>query len=79
MGAAIIGSAASTGIEMAVGGILAVLVISAIFYAVGRGEDRERAQAATEHAEAVEERDASPDDVAPRSRLPASPRRRRRR
>ncbi len=43
---AVVASAQSTGIWMAVGGTIAVLVISAVFYVVGRGEDREREQAA---------------------------------
>jgi hypothetical protein len=80
--AVIAGSAASTGVGMAVGGIVAVIAISAIFYAVGRGEDRDRAQAASERAEAVEEEpDAIAGGEAPRSRLrlPARPRTRRRR
>jgi hypothetical protein len=78
--AAIAGSAASTGLGMAVGGIAAVLVISAIFYAVGRGEDRDRAQAASEGgAEPVEERDAGTTDDAPRLRPAPRPRARRRR
>jgi hypothetical protein len=40
-----VASSAGTGIAMALGGIVAVLVICGVFYAVGRGEDRERAQA----------------------------------
>jgi hypothetical protein len=78
--AAIIGSAASTGVGMALGGIVAVLAVSAIFYAIGRGEDRDRARATRERPAAVEEPGASTaKEGAPRSRLPAKPRMRRRR
>jgi hypothetical protein len=45
----IVASGAGTAIGMAVGGIVAVVVLSAVFYAIGRGEDRSRA--------------AAPDDV----------------
>jgi len=69
---AVIASAQSTGIWMAVGGTIAVLAISAVFYVVGRGEDREREQAA---------RPPPPPDGAPQAPRPrpprANPRRRR--
>ncbi|MDX6680313.1 MAG: hypothetical protein QOG94_352 [Solirubrobacteraceae bacterium] len=38
-------SSTSTGVGLALGGIAAVLVISAVFYVIGRGEDRDRAAA----------------------------------
>ena len=50
----IIASSADTGIAMAVGGIIAVIALSAVFYAIGRGEDREREQAAADRAAATE-------------------------
>jgi hypothetical protein len=51
---AIAASSTSTGILMAIGGILAVIAISAVFYVVGRGEDRDREQAAAARAAAAE-------------------------
>jgi hypothetical protein len=77
----ILASSASTGVGMAVGGIVVVLVISAVFYIIGRGEDRDRAQAGRDapHSPlAGEGRDAAPAADPPR-RLPASARRWRRR
>jgi hypothetical protein len=78
----ILGSSASTGVGMAIGGIVVVLVISAVFYIIGRGEDRDRAQAGRDAPRsplAGEGRDAAPAADPPRSRLPASARRWRRR
>jgi len=82
MGAAAILLAASdaTAIGMAVGGIVAVLAVSGVFYAIGRGEDRERAQAPPP-ATPAEEPAPPADEPAPDAqhrRLPASPPRRRR-
>lgn len=89
---ALIASNAGSGIVIAIGGIVAVLAISALFYAVGRSEDREREQAAAARAAAAaaEEDDppaaASPPPPAarpageephPRLRRPDRPRRRR--
>jgi hypothetical protein len=53
----ILASSATTGILTGVAGIAAVLVISAAFYVVGRGEDRARAA----------DRRAPPDDDAPQA------------
>ncbi|MDX6677527.1 MAG: hypothetical protein QOE31_1579 [Solirubrobacteraceae bacterium] len=79
----LLAASTGTGIGMAIGGIAAVLVISAVFYVIGRGEDRDRAAA----------RDAQPQDGAREEpgearrpaptgagerRLPAATRRRRR-
>jgi hypothetical protein len=75
-------SASSTGVAMAIGGIVVVLVISAVFYVIGRGEDRDRAQARQDvqsEDPAAERHDAAPAADPLRSRLPASARRRRRR
>jgi hypothetical protein len=79
---ALLASAAGTGVAMALGGTVVVLVISAAFYVVGRGEDRDRAQAARD----AERRDAAgsepepPTQSGPRPlRLPDGARRRRRR
>jgi len=82
MGLAAILLAASdaSAIGMAVGGIVAVLAISAVFYAIGRGEDRERAQAPPPAAP-TEEPAPPADEPAPDAqhpRLQGSPRRRRR-
>jgi len=81
---AIIASSTSSAILMAVGGIIAVLAISAVFYVVGRGEDREREQAARDAPRAGEPHvtpDGEPHATGEvsRSRLPASARRHRRR
>jgi hypothetical protein len=83
-------SSSANAIGMAVGGILAVLVISAAFYLIGRGEDRERAASPADAtpsetaADAAQEgrgasEPASGASSAPRRpSAPASPRRRRR-
>jgi hypothetical protein len=87
---AVVASSAGTGVGMAIGGVAAVLVISAVFYAVGRGEDRDRAAArrAPEAGAALPEDGAEAGEAGeaaespPRaagSRLPATSRRRRRR
>jgi hypothetical protein len=77
--ALLLASSASTGIGVALGGIAAVLVISAVFYVIGRGEDRDRA-AATHAAAAQDEPDVARETPPPAAaRLPArTPRRRRR-
>ncbi|HEV7808205.1 MAG TPA: hypothetical protein VGO80_20520 [Solirubrobacteraceae bacterium] len=77
--ALLVASSAGTGVGMALGGIAAVLVISAVFYAIGRGEDRDRA-AAARAAAAPDEPDEARETPPPAgSRLPArTPRRRRR-
>jgi hypothetical protein len=41
-------SSAGNAVAMAVGGIVAVLLISAVFYFIGRGEDRDRAATPSE-------------------------------
>jgi hypothetical protein len=76
--ALLLASSASTGIGVALGGIAAVLVISAVFYVIGRGEDRDRA--ATHAAAAQDEPDVARETPPPaEARLPArTPRRRRR-
>jgi hypothetical protein len=80
----ILGSSASTGVGMAIGGIVVVLVISAVFYVIGRGEDRDRARARPTTApddgpdEARAPREAPHGGAAP-SRLPPRARMRRRR
>jgi hypothetical protein len=58
-----LGADVTAGIETAVGGIVAVLLICAVFYAVGRGEDRDRVQA---------QHDAEPDEPAG-EQTPADP------
>ena len=76
--------AASSGnaVGMAVGGILAVLLISAVFYFVGRGEDRDRAAPSGPPSEAdpvqPESSPAPPSAAAQHARRPPSSRRRRR-
>jgi hypothetical protein len=52
MTAAILAASTATGIAMALGGIACVLVVSAVFYLVGRGEDRDRARDAHDRAAA---------------------------
>jgi hypothetical protein len=75
--ALLLASSASTGIGVALGGIAAVLVISAVFYVIGRGEDRDRA--ATHAAAAQDEPDVARETPPAEARLPArTPRRRRR-
>jgi hypothetical protein len=49
----ILAASAGNAVGMAVGGVLAVLVISAVFYLVGRGEDRDRAAAPADATPAV--------------------------
>ncbi len=76
--------AASSGnaVGMAVGGILAVVLISAVFYFVGRGEDRDRAAPSGPPDADPVQSDPSPGPPSAtaerRARRPASPRRRRR-
>jgi hypothetical protein len=83
MAPALIGSAALVAAGLAAVGIAAVLVISAVFYAVGRGEDRDRsdaARAASEQAALDQERAARASRPAGRPPVrPASARGRRRR
>lgn len=79
----IVASSALTGIAVAIGGIVVVLAISAVFYAVGRGEDRDRAdaKAAALESKAAEERaalDAAARQRPRRQRAPSSLRGRRR-
>jgi len=79
---AVLASSAGAGIAMAIGGIAAVLVISAVFYVIGRGEDRDRAAAARApqaEAETAQQREPSTTPRGPERRLGGSPRRRRRR
>ncbi|MEA2191556.1 MAG: hypothetical protein QOI73_1677, partial [Solirubrobacteraceae bacterium] len=54
----VLAASAGQGFAVAAIGILAVLVISAVFYVVGRGEDRQR-----ERDRAA--REAPPDDEQP--------------
>ena len=79
---AALASSAGSGIAMAIGGIAAVLVLSAVFYLIGRGEDRDRAASAPppaaesgdeppQSAESGEE----PPAAATRSRAPRATRR----
>ena len=75
----IIASSASSGIAMAIGGIVCVLALSAVFYVVGRGEDREREHAAAARAAAEDEPPEPPAAEEPHPRLPAAARTRRRR
>ena len=82
----LLASSKGTGIGMAVGGIAAVLVVSAVFYVIGRGEDRDRAASAAARAtepgdERAQPREAgeSPSAPAARSRTPRTARRRPRR
>jgi hypothetical protein len=77
-------SNAGTGVAMAIGGTVIVLVISAVFYVIGRGEDRDRAQAARDAqlrdaAASKPEPEPEPRPSARPPRLPASARHRRRR
>jgi len=81
----VLAASTGTGIGMAIGGIVAVLAISAVFYAIGRGEDRDRAAAAGE-PDAVRatqpdgRQDEPPEPPTPADRrLPAAARRPRRR
>ncbi|HEY1539178.1 MAG TPA: hypothetical protein VGF63_07260 [Solirubrobacteraceae bacterium] len=82
-GAEMIGSAALVAAGLAAVGIAAVLVISAVFYAVGRGEDRDRSDAARAAEQAAPDRERPADrDARPvvrRPLRPASARGRRRR
>jgi hypothetical protein len=79
-------SSKGTGIGMAIGGIAAVLVVSAVFYVIGRGEDRDRAASAAARATAPGDEPAQPPEAgespsapAGRSRSPRATRRRPRR
>ena len=65
--------AATTGnaIAMGVGGIAAVLAVCAVFYAIGRGEDRDRAAAAS----AEPPPDPADERSAPPAAAEATPRR----
>ena len=58
---------------MAIGGIIAVIAISAVFYLVGRGEDREREQAAAARAAAAEGEPPPQPDSEERPREPHQP------
>ncbi len=85
--------AAGTGtvIAMGIGGLVGVLLISGVFYAIGRGEDRDRAaesdppaddqraDAAVHHAQDPCPQEAEPQGTTGgRPRLPSRRRRRRR-
>jgi hypothetical protein len=59
----VLAASAGQGFAVAAIGILAVLVISAVFYVVGRGEDRQR-----ERDRAA--REAPPDDEQPPAAAP---------
>jgi hypothetical protein len=56
----VIASSAGSGIAIAIGGIIAVIAISAVFYVVGRSEDRERELAAERAAAAESEPEPEP-------------------
>ena len=64
----LIASSTGTGILMAIGGIIAVLAISAVFYVVGRGEDRERERAAADRAAAAADEPEPPPQPQPQER-----------
>lgn len=74
--------ASSTGnaVAMGVGGIVAVLAVCAVFYAIGRGEDRDRATVAPAGAprEPAGEESVREPAHPPRPRSPVGARRRRR-
>ena len=67
----LLASSKGTGIGMAIGGIVAVLVISAVFYVIGRGEDRDRAAATVGEDPA---HPPAPDDATREMGGPAPPR-----
>ncbi len=73
-------ASAGNAIAMGVGGIVCVLAVCAVFYVIGRGEDRDR-RAGAPPAEAPEvpaEDPAPPQSHPPRSRASqGAPRRRR--
>ena len=75
----IVAGATGTAIAMGVAGIVAVVAISAVFYAIGRGEDRDRAAAAEGCPDAAEGpvAGASEHPDGERPRLARRPRRRR--
>ncbi|MEJ7797350.1 MAG: hypothetical protein WKF42_02535 [Solirubrobacteraceae bacterium] len=80
----ILASSASSAFAFALVGIAVVLAISAVFYVIGRGEDRDRAESTREaqDGEPVQQRDyptAGTGERTPRSRPPANARGRRRR
>jgi hypothetical protein len=54
----ILASGAGSAVAMGVGGIVAVLVVSVVFYVIGRGEDRDRATPAP-----AAPAEAAPDDA----------------
>jgi hypothetical protein len=72
----IVASGAGNAVAMGVGGVVAVLVISAVFYVIGRGEDRDRATLDAPPAPPVA--DPAPPEPRPDRRLPARAKRRRR-
>ncbi|MEY2516451.1 MAG: hypothetical protein QOJ89_3809 [bacterium] len=89
---AILASSTGSAVAMALGGIAAVVVVSAVFYLVGRGEDRDRAASAAaredEHGDEPPAPPKPPEPVEPveapaaaatRSRAPRATRRRPRR
>lgn len=78
-------SSTGTAVAMGLGGIVAVLAVCAVFYAVGRGEDRDRETAPVAGAPVAEappepaaEDAAPPHANPPRPRSPGSAPRRRR-
>jgi hypothetical protein len=66
--------ASSTGnaVAMGVGGVVAVLAVCAVFYAIGRGEDRDRASVRAAEAPPAEAppAEAPPDPPADRAAPP---------
>ena len=73
-------ASAGSAIAMGVGGIVAVLAVCAVFYAIGRGEDRDRASAPPAGApdEPAAAEPVAPEATPPRPRSPrGAPRRRR--
>jgi len=73
----VLAASTGTGIGMAIGGIAAVLAISAVFYVIGRGEDRDRAASAAARAPESGDEPYEPQESpsAPRSRAPGATRR----
>ena len=69
-------ASAGTAVAIAAGGIAAVLAVSAVFYVIGRGEDREHAQQPPATPPAS---DPPPAPAPERPRLSAGARPRRRR
>jgi len=76
-----VAASAGNAVAMGVGGVVCVLAVCAVFYAIGRGEDRDRASSPPAVAPPdapPAAADAQPQPSEPRPRSPRTSQRRRR-